>query len=109
LNFDLFKRWITRWEAVRYQAYDDATGKPITPTTVMKGKAHIGIGFDLEAPGARGIIAGLHLDYSAIRAGIASLTHDQVDQLLTITPTRPLTEPNLWSRTSTRCQKTSSW
>jgi len=35
-------------ESTRFAAYDDKTGKPITPTTVLVGKAHIGVGFDLK-------------------------------------------------------------
>ena len=62
MNLALIKKWITRWESTRFAAYDDKTGKPITPTTVLVGKAHIGVGFDLEAPGAQAIVTGLHLD-----------------------------------------------
>ena len=45
--------------STRFAAYDDKTGKPITPTTVLVGKAHIGVGFDLEAPGAQAIVTGV--------------------------------------------------
>jgi GH24 family phage-related lysozyme (muramidase) len=85
MNLALIKKWITRWESTRFAAYDDKTGKPITPTTILVGKAHIGVGFDLEAPGAEAIVAGLHLDYAGIKAGRVIITADQVDELLDAT------------------------
>ena len=85
MNLALIKKWITRWESTRFAAYDDKTGKPITPTTVLFGKAHIGVGFDLEAPGAQAIVIGLHLDYAGIKAGRVIITADQVDELLDAT------------------------
>ena len=85
MNLVLIKKWITRWESTRFAAYDDKTGKPITPTTVLVGKAHIGVGFDLEAPGAQAIVTGLHLDYAGIKAGRVIITADQVDELLDTT------------------------
>ena len=85
MNLALIKKWITRWESTRFAAYDDKTGKPITPTTVLVGKAHIGVGFDLEAPGAQAIVTGLHLDYAGIKAGRVVITADQVDELLDTT------------------------
>jgi GH24 family phage-related lysozyme (muramidase) len=85
MNLALIKKWITRWESTRFAAYDDKTGKPITPTTVLVGKAHIGVGFDLEAPGAQAIVTGLHLDYAGIKAGRVIITADQVDELLDTT------------------------
>ncbi len=85
MNLALIKKWITRWESTRFAAYDDKTGEPITPTTVLVGKAHIGVGFDLEAPGAQAIVIGLHLDYAGIKAGRVIITADQVDELLDAT------------------------
>ena len=85
MNLALIKKWITRWESTRFAAYDDKTGNPIAPTTVLVGKAHIGVGFDLEAPGAQAIVIGLHLDYAGIKAGRVIITADQVDELLDTT------------------------
>ena len=56
--------------------------QPITPTTVLKGKPHIGIGFDLASPGADAIIRSLGLDYNAIRNGSAKITLIQAQQVL---------------------------
>jgi GH24 family phage-related lysozyme (muramidase) len=85
MDIALIKKWIKRWESIRYQAYDDATGHRVTPGIIIQGKAHIGIGFDLEAPGAYGIVSSMHLDYAAIRNGITSITIGQVEQLFNTT------------------------
>jgi hypothetical protein len=42
MNLALIKKWITRWESTRFAAYDDKTGKPITPTTVLVRSAENG-------------------------------------------------------------------
>jgi len=91
MNLALIKKWITRWESTRFAAYDDKTGNPITPTTVLVGKAHIGVGFDLEAPGAQAIVTGLHLDYAGIKAGRVIITANQVGELLDTTAAMAVT------------------
>ena len=85
MNLDVLKKWITRWEGVRYVAYDDGTGKPITAETLLKGKPHIGVGFNLSAGGAEAIVEGIGLDYQAVCKGEVKITPEQVDQLLDAT------------------------
>src|ERR1035441_3798107 len=81
MKLPLLQQWVTSWES-GLQAYDDGTGKPITPSTVLKGKPHIGIGFDLASPSADAIIRSLGLDYTAIRNGSAKITLIQAQQVL---------------------------
>lgn len=44
--------FISGEEAIRKLAYDDATGRPVTAGPA-KGKVTVGIGFNMDAPGAR--------------------------------------------------------
>ncbi len=76
------KAWIERWEGRRKQAYDDKTGKPMTPGCVPLGHPTVGVGFNLDASGAQAAIEALGLDYEQVRVGQQLLTDDQIDSLL---------------------------
>jgi GH24 family phage-related lysozyme (muramidase) len=69
MNLDLTKRWITRWEGRKNQVYNDS-----------EGIATIGIGFNLEQPGAKEIIESLFLNYEDVLDGLV-LTDDEIDTL----------------------------
>ncbi len=84
MNINATKIWITHWEGVRYVAYDDANGIPVTPTTVLKGRPHIGVGYNLVQPGAQKVIEGLGLNYENVKTGLVTITPTQVDALLTL-------------------------
>lgn len=73
--------WIEHWEGRRNQAYDDATGKPITPGSVVEGHPTVGVGFNLDASGASDTIEALGLDYDQVRSGEQTLTDEQIDTL----------------------------
>ena len=63
------KAWIEHWEGRRNQAYDDKTGKAITPGCVVLGHPTVGVGFNLDANGAQAAIEALGLDYNQVRSG----------------------------------------
>jgi GH24 family phage-related lysozyme (muramidase) len=75
------KAWIERWEGRRNQAYDDKTGKAITPGDVVQGHPTVGVGFRLDVTGAQGAIESLGLDYDQVRSGEQTLTDEQIDTL----------------------------
>jgi GH24 family phage-related lysozyme (muramidase) len=82
MDLATLKAWIERWEGRRNQAYDDATGKAITPGCVVQGHPTVGVGFNLDAPGAQAGIESLGLDYGQVRAGAQTLTDEHIDTLL---------------------------
>ncbi len=63
--------WIEHWEGRRNKTYIDTMGHPT-----------VGVGFNLDANGARAAIAALGLDYAQVRAGTQLLTDPQIDTLL---------------------------
>jgi len=71
MNLDLTKQWITRWEGTRTACYKDTVGI-----------ATIGVGFNLQTPGAEACITNLGLDYNQVLSGACDLTPDQIDSLL---------------------------
>jgi GH24 family phage-related lysozyme (muramidase) len=56
MDLNNLKQWIAHWEGRRAQAYDDATGQPITPGSIIEGHPTLGIGFNLDASAARAMI-----------------------------------------------------
>jgi len=62
--------WIEHWEGRRNQTYTDTAGHPT-----------VGVGFNLDANGARDRIAALGLDYDQVRSGVQSLTDARIDTL----------------------------
>jgi lysozyme len=82
MNIPLTKQWITRWEGTKYNAYDDKTGKTIVPNVPILGNPTIGVGFNLRVLNARDLLTQVGADYDSIISGRASLTPDQVDQIL---------------------------
>jgi GH24 family phage-related lysozyme (muramidase) len=82
MDLATIKAWIEHWEGRRNQAYDDATSRPITPGSVVEGHPTVGVGFNLDAPGAQAAIQVLGLDYNQVRSGGQTLTDDQIDTLL---------------------------
>ena len=56
-------------------------GKKLCVYTDSKGHPTIGIGYNLDNPGARSAIAAVGADYDSIRAGKTCLTDDQVMKL----------------------------
>jgi GH24 family phage-related lysozyme (muramidase) len=82
MDLATIKAWIEHWEGRRNQAYDDATSRSITPGSVVEGHPTVGVGFNLDAPGAQAAIQALGLDYNQVRSGGQTLTDDQIDALL---------------------------
>ena len=70
MNTDAITFWIERWEGRRQHVGTDAAGRPT-----------IGVGFDLDGPGAREKIEELGLSYDDVRAGRQDLTDDQMESL----------------------------
>jgi WXG100 family type VII secretion target len=66
--------FIEGWEDREYKVYGDEVRTPPIPT--------IGVGFNLEKPGARERIEALGLDYDEVLAGNQGLTDEQIDELL---------------------------
>lgn len=77
--------WIERWEGRRSLAYDDKTGQTITPGSVVQGHPTIGVGFNLDAGGARAAIAALGLNFNQVYSGSQALTDGQINTLFTQT------------------------
>jgi len=71
MNLDLTKQWISRWEGIRSQVYNDTKGIPT-----------IGVGLNLTTHAAQSAVAALGIDINALLNGSLSLTSDQIDQLL---------------------------
>ena len=69
-------------EGTRTRAYDDATGQPLRKGRKVKGNVTIGIGFNMEAKGARDTFAmatGLtDEDFNAAKKGNLVLSREQV-------------------------------
>jgi len=70
MNLNLMKAWLTRWEGSRAQAYDDATGKPLTGQPCI-GNPTIGLGLNLRTAAACSAITALGLDFEDVLAGHA--------------------------------------
>ena len=70
MNRDLIAKLITKHEGSRNSVYTDTTGN-----------LTIGVGFNLDAPGARQVVSGLGIDYDATCAG-QSLSNEQIQALL---------------------------
>lgn len=71
VDYPALRAMITRHEGVRNQVYHDS-----------KGILTIGVGFNLEQPGARREIESLGLDYTAVCRGRQSLSPKQIEQLM---------------------------
>lgn len=75
-------------EGVRFTAYDDATGNTISSSYKPRGKVTVGIGFNMDAPGARGIwkaVIGDEADFDEVYSGRKRLNEDQVRRLFDAT------------------------
>ena len=81
MDLGVAEAWIEQWEGYRNQSYDDETGEPITPESVVQGHPTVGVGFNLDAAGAADAIYALGLDYFEVRCGLQILSDDQVDAL----------------------------
>lgn len=77
--------FISGEESVRRYAYDDATGKQITDSTRKRGLTTIGIGFNMDRPDARQVVAkALGLDgeaFDALYRGQRALSDVEVRKL----------------------------
>lgn len=74
MDLQAVMQWIARWE-------EGPRGPALTAYKDTMGHPTIGIGFNLDRSGAEAKITALGLNYQAVRAGQASLTLDQVNQL----------------------------
>lgn len=70
MDLSAAKALILRHEGLRYSAYRDSVGKKT-----------IGIGFNLDAPGAKTVCEGLGINYALVYAGNSPLTETQVQAL----------------------------
>lgn len=74
-------------EGRRLTAYDDATGVPVLGSKSVLGNVTVGVGFNMDAPGARSVVTKIlpHLNFDAIYRGKQSLSETDSDILLTNT------------------------
>lgn len=70
LTADDAMEFIEDHEGIRYRTYRDS-----------RGKKTVGVGFNLQAPGARQMLASLGIDYRKVKSGHTTLTQDQVESL----------------------------
>jgi GH24 family phage-related lysozyme (muramidase) len=73
--------FISQNEGSRLLAYDDKTGDPVTAGPVQ-GKVTVGVGFNMDKPGARKTIESMGLNFDDVYSGRTQITQDHVDQLL---------------------------
>lgn len=73
-------KFLSDLEGIREKAYDDKTGKPITDPAKKQGLATVGLGFNMDRPGARDTFAKVlpGVNFDAIYSGKASLNSNQV-------------------------------
>jgi len=77
--------FLSREEGIRRRAYDDATGKPITPGSAVSGNPTVGIGFNLNRPDAPKVLQSLFgysdQDVQALKTGQKQLSPIEVRKL----------------------------
>ncbi len=77
--------YIVQKEGRRQWAYDDETGKDVNIDNPAKGKVTVGIGFNMDADGARDFwneVFGNIADFDSVYLGLKKLTWNDVDELL---------------------------
>lgn len=74
--------FIANEEGIRYRAYDDKTGLPVTSGPV-KGLETVGVGFNMRRPDAEKVFKAAtgRNDFEAVRSGKARLKPDEVQKL----------------------------
>jgi len=79
--------FISREEGNRQWAYDDATSRRITDVAQKQGYVTVGVGFNMDRPGARDTFTKAlgPVDFDAVYSGKASLTPSQVQKLFDYT------------------------
>lgn len=70
LSIDDAMEFIEDHEGIRYRTYKDS-----------KGKRTIGVGFNLQSPGAKKMISSLGINYEKVKSGKLILTQDQIEKL----------------------------
>ncbi|MFC5411508.1 glycoside hydrolase family protein, partial [Larkinella bovis] len=70
MDRNIVSGWVSHHEGTREHVYQDTNGHPT-----------IGIGFNLDAAGAKEQIENLGLNYSDVKAGNQDLTQDQINHL----------------------------
>jgi GH24 family phage-related lysozyme (muramidase) len=77
--------FISQEEGVRRFAYDDKTGKTVTPDASAQGKVTVGVGFNMDAPDARKnmtVALGFGTkEFDDVRSGKRALTDAEVRRL----------------------------
>lgn len=74
---------LIRYEGgMRNWAYDDANGKRLAPGKLPQGNRTIGVGFNLERPGASETIEALGINFEKVYQGRQSLNEEQIRKLL---------------------------
>ena len=75
--------FISREEGMREFAYDDATGKRVTDPSQKSGLIHVGVGFNMEKPGAREIFSKAlpGVDFDAVFHGRQAINTAQANRL----------------------------
>jgi GH24 family phage-related lysozyme (muramidase) len=83
------QEFIGQSEGSRVRAYDDLTGRTVVPGRKVLGKVTVGIGFNMEQPGAMDIFTGATglspLEFEAVAFGRKSLTPPQIQRLFEAT------------------------
>lgn len=81
--------FLSELEGVELRAYDDVTGKPITPNSPAQGNITVGVGFNMDRPDAREVFTEiLDVDgsvFDRIYSGEQQLTPAQVRRLFDYT------------------------
>lgn len=93
---DVFKQARTRftiaYEGVRLRAYDDATGRPFTDPSTVKGDITVGVGFNMTRSRSNGgteaqkewhEVLGDRVSFQDVLEGRVELTEEQMQDLLT--------------------------
>lgn len=78
-------RFLLESEGIRNQAYDDKTGKPLRPGVAKQGLATIGVGFNMDRPGAFAIYrqaSGLgKTEFEQVRKGARKIPNDVIRKI----------------------------
>jgi len=72
MELEKLKAFVEKHEGRRHKRYFDTANPP---------RATIGVGFNLDRPGAKGRIAALGVNYAKLRAAEVELTDSQIDLL----------------------------